>query len=86
MNTIRRVTRTGRGFRERMTIRGFKTIDDMHKFLNAQNNNDWKITGVPDYSGHFDPKLAALKPGIYAYAGGEWHNVKTIDPSVLAHI
>lgn len=71
---------------ERMTIRGFKTREAMHEFLNKQTNNDWTINSEPEYLGGFRPELAALKPGVYAYAGGRWHNVKHLDPSALAHI
>ncbi len=60
--------------RQRMTIKTFKYAEDMYAFLGRQTNNDWKE------SKH------ELKPGIYAYAGGQWHNVKSLDASVLAHI
>ena len=84
MHTIRKLSRNIN--KERLTIKGFKTSDAMHSFLNAQPNNDWILTSEPDYYGAFNPKLAALKPGKYAYAGGEWHNVKSLDASILAHI
>ena len=60
---------------ERVRVKTFKDSDLMHKFLNAQSNNDWKINEtLPHKNGH------------YAYAGGAWHNVKGMDPSILAHI
>ena len=59
--------------RQRMTIKTFKTSDDMHKFLNKQTDNNWRES---------DKGLTA---GVYAYAGGQWLNVKSIDPSALAH-
>jgi hypothetical protein len=60
--------------RQRMTIKAFKTSDDMHKFLNKQTDNSWRESDK------------GLKAGVYAYAGGQWHNVKSLDSSVLAHI
>jgi len=51
-----------------------KSVRDAHAFLNKQDNNLWTI-----YDGD-------LKAGTYAYAGGEWHNVKSLDACVLAHI
>jgi hypothetical protein len=59
--------------RQRMTIKAFKTSDDMHKFLNKQEDNAWRESDK------------GLKAGVYAYAGGQWLNVKSIDPSALAH-
>lgn len=63
---------------DRMIIRGFKTSDAMHTFLNKQLYHEWTINS--------DPETATLKPGTYAYAGGCWHNIKSLDASVLAHI
>jgi hypothetical protein len=60
--------------RQRMTIKAFKCADDMYTFLGKQSDNDWKE------SKH------ELRAGVYAYAGGQWHNVKSLDASVLAHI
>ena len=66
---------------ERVTVKAFRDSDSMHKFLNKQTNNDWKINqGVSVGS------VLPHKSGKYAYAGGAWHNVKDLDPSVLAHI
>ena len=59
----------------RLKIKAFKFSDDMHKFLNtADNALRWKES------------TKGLKPGVYAYAGQAWHNVKNLDPSILAHI
>ena len=63
----------GRLGHERLKIKQFKTAEAMHKWLNKQDNNDWALYDGP------------LKPGTYARAGGEWHNVKGMDPSLLAH-
>ena len=60
---------------ERVTIRTFKVASDGHKFLNTGCNAvDWH-----EYTGE-------LTPGTYAFAGGRWHNVKTLDAMALAHI
>lgn len=81
MYTIRK----GSSYRgERLTIKGFKTSEAMHAFLNKQTDNTWTVN---NNGGLVDAEyVATLKPGIYAYAGGKWHNVKHLDASVLAHI
>jgi hypothetical protein len=61
---------------ERVAVKMFKDSDLMHQFLNKQCDNNWKIN---------NGKLPA-KNGTYAYAGGQWHNVKSLDASILAHI
>lgn len=73
MFTIQKLVRL-RDFKSRLHIKAFKYSDDMHKFLNKQPNNDWQV------SQH------QFKSGIYAYAGGVYHNVKDLDAIVLAHI
>lgn len=71
IESISRVCRRG----ERMKIKGFKTSDAMHKFLNTGSNAlNWRESDK------------GLKPGTYAFAGGRWHNVRSLDPCVLAHI
>ena len=72
MNNLQKTTPVIRG--QRMTIKGFKYREDMYAFLGKQTSNDWKESKHD------------LKPGVYAYAGGTWHNVKSLDSSVLAHI
>ena len=59
---------------QRLIIKNFKSREEGHEFLNKQPNNDWQ-----EYEGE-------LKAGKYAFAGGKWHNVKTLDASILAHI
>jgi hypothetical protein len=61
----------------RLIVRGFKTNEDMHRFLNTGDN------AAP---GKWRESTKGLKPGTYAYAGGQWHNVKNLDVSALAHI
>ena len=79
MYNIYKIMRTGNGWKERIIIKSFKTSDAMHKFLNEGITAlTWKeCTGKP---------YAGLKSGTYAYAGGQYHNVKSLDVSVLAHI
>ena len=72
--------------RQRLTVKGFKTLDAMRTFLNAQGSNEWSPANTPDYSNHLNSDRSTLAPGVYAWAGGKWHNVKTLDASVLAHI
>ena len=76
MEHVMKVIKTG-GYtigKSRRVIRSFGTSQAGHEFLNNQPNNDWT-----EYNGD-------LKPGTYAFCGGEWHNVKSLDSSVLAHI
>ncbi len=61
--------------KHRMTVRHFKTSEAMHSFLNTGDNS---LRWVESTKG--------LKAGTYAFAGGEWRNVKTLDPYILAHI
>ena len=66
---------------ERLMVKSFKDADLMHKFLNSQNDNSWRVN---DQAGIF----ASLphKSGHYAYAGGAWHNIKGLDLTILAHL
>jgi len=59
--------------RERKTVKTFASADQMNRFLNASG---------PEWSEH----RLGLAAGVYAYAGGRWHNVKRLDSSFLAHI
>lgn len=71
MFTIQKTTRQLP--RQRMTIKSFKHSEDMYKFLNKQTDNEWRESSLD------------LKAGVYAYAGGQWLNVKSIDPVSLCH-
>jgi len=64
------------GFKYRVKVRAFKTSDAMHGFLNKQSNNDWSVMANP------------VKSGTYVERGIECEllNVKSIDPSALAHM
>lgn len=60
---------------ERMNVKEFQDRTAMHEFLNKGSNSlSWR------------EHTAGLNSGTYARAGGQWHNVKSLDPSVLAHI
>ena len=75
MNKIQKFVRTGNGFKERLHIKSFKTSQAMHEFLNKGSNACvWSESDK------------GFKTGIYAMAGGQYHNVKSLDSSVLAHI
>ena len=73
---IERMERVPRTFKDRLRIKQFKNPVAMYDFLHGISNdtNEWKLS------------LRDWKAGLYAYAGGEWHNVKSLDASVLAHI
>lgn len=75
MFTLEKTERTGHGLKERLTIKSFKNSKAMYEFLNTGYN-----------SLKWSESTKNLKRGIYAYAGGQYHNVKTLDPSILAHI
>lgn len=61
--------------KERLTIRGFKDRSAMHDFLaKGDNSMRWRES------------TKGLKAGTYAFAGGQWHNVKNLDAFALAHI
>jgi hypothetical protein len=60
--------------KQRLIIKGFQSFTAMYKFLAAQDNNNWKESTYD------------FKPGTYAMAGGKWHNIKSLDPSILNHI
>ncbi len=69
----------------RLTIKGFKTLEAAHEFLNKQSNNEWTANSFADYHGNI-AETCLLLPGKYAFAGGKFHNIKSLDDSVLAHI
>ena len=66
---------------ERIRVRAFKDSEAMNGFLCSQYDNSWKVN-----SGVLVGAELPHKPGTYAFAGGRWHNVKSLDPSILAHI
>lgn len=65
---------TGSIFKQRKTVKTFKSGQAMHEFLNKQDNNDWRESKED------------LKAGTYVFVGGHWQNVKSLDASALAHI
>lgn len=74
MNTIEKSVNIGGLCKSRLHVKSFKTSDSMHEFLNKQYDNNWKVSD------------RGLKTGVYAYCGGAYHNVKSLDASVLAHV
>ena len=69
--------------KRRLIVKAFKDSDAMHKFLCSKHNgfNQW-AENSPEKAAHGYPH----KSGTYAFAGGQWHNVKSLDPITLAHI
>lgn len=63
--------------RERLHIKAFKSWQEMESFLNKQTDNSWRKLCNASYP---------QKTGVYAFARGQWHNVKSLDSSVLAHV
>ena len=41
------------GLRNRITVKSFNYSEDMHKFLNKQHDNNWKIMKNPVKSGTY---------------------------------
>ena len=69
----------------RLVVKAFNSIELAHEFMNKQPHNNWQPNSFADYMGNI-PATKELKAGTYAYAGGQYHNVKSLDPSALAHI
>jgi hypothetical protein len=72
-----KIVRTGNGLKERTHVKTFVSHEEACAFQCKQFDNDWRLAPAD---------LANVKAGVYAFAGGKWHNVKSLDPSVLAHI
>jgi len=70
--------------RERYIVKGFKCQQAMHNFLNNQTGFSQKqfIEHTPDGAYRDIPQ----KSGTYVFAGGQYLNVKTLQPCVLAHL
>lgn len=59
----------------RLQVKVFKNSSDLGAFLCKQDNS-WR-----EGNGSLPTKR-----GYYRYAGGAWHNEKSLDASVLAHV
>lgn len=73
--------------KERLHVKAFKSANLLGDFLAKQDGNLWKSnieTGEPVMT--YLKVTVPEKTGVYASAGGNWHNVKTLDPCVLAHV
>jgi hypothetical protein len=66
--------------KQRLHIRTFADADLMYTFLGRQESNEWRSCA------EWRPEYANFKKGVYAYAGGQWHNVRTLDAGLLSHI
>lgn len=76
-NLIRTNKGSWRG--ETLIVRGFKERSNMHKFLNdGDNANHWRECD--------ESKGDPMKPGKYKWAGQQWHDIKKLDPTTLAHL
>jgi hypothetical protein len=67
---------------ERVEVKVFRDSEAAAKFLcTGSNSLTWR---------EYDSRDAVLglpeKAGKYVWAGGKYHNVKSLDPSVLAHV
>jgi hypothetical protein len=73
----------GNGLKERLHVKAFKNKNDLDVFLCKQTCNRWHggQAGQPSLTGPMPGRN-----GVYASAGGAWHNVKKLDSSILAHI
>ncbi len=69
-------------FRERRTIKGFPTLEARDAFIAKHDRGLMAPVSDPNWS----TLDAMAKPGTYAFCGGEWRNVKSLDASLLAHI
>lgn len=78
-----RFERTGNGLKERLMVKAFKNSNALGDFLTKQDK-PWRaiVAGQNSYLNVPYP----TKSGTYAAAGGQWHNVKNLDPCILAHI
>ena len=81
------ISRSGRLGRERIHIKCFTDFQALHACQNRRYDNDWSCLDC-DIHPHNAPPADTLprKAGTYAYAGGRWHNVKSLDSMMLAHI
>lgn len=65
------------GFKERLHIKAFKTMNDLDVFLCKQTDNEWNEGIGTSYP---------QKTGVYAFACGRYLNIKMLDPDILAYI
>lgn len=66
----------------RLKVKAFANADALGVFLCAQDDNKWQEV----CQAKLEAQKYPVKSGVYAFAGGAWHNVKNLDASVLAHI
>jgi len=71
--------------RERLIVKGFKSSEAMYRELAKNEQSLINPRGWCECAHGFE-FVRTAKPGKYAKAGGQWHNVKSLDPVTLAHI
>ena len=71
---IERQSRLG-VFQDRLHIKGFCSSDEMHRFLNKEDN-----------ACRWHESRRGLKPGCYVMAGGDLRDVRSLDAGALAHL
>jgi len=80
---VRKYVSSGHGnLKQRLHIKAFNNLNDAGAFLGKQTDNTWQLAPAE----YVEAQKLPLKSGVYAFAGGQWHNVKSLDSSVLAHI
>ena len=62
----------------RLHVKAFPGANALGAFLCKQTDNTWNEAQ--------NANTYPQKTGVYRYAGGQWHNEKHLDASVLAHI
>ena len=78
------IKQTGSFGRDRYIVKGFKCLQTMHKFLSSQTGcfHNQYIEHTPDGAYRGVPQ----KSGTYAYAGGQYVNIKKLEPWQFAHV
>lgn len=85
MNTLlRKDVKTGNGFKYRVHVKAFKSLDEAHMFLNGQYNNEWRIVSEQEKANGLNKKGVFIERGIGPK--GDFLNVKNIDASALCHM
>lgn len=81
--TAVKFVRSGHGdIKTRLHVKAFKNGNGLGAFLCRQSDNSWQECSAEKQ----DAQKYPVKTGVYAFAGGQWHNVKNLDPSILAHV
>lgn len=79
---------SGSCFNTRMKVKSFKTELERMEFM-EKNDNGPNLMNLPHWI--FPDQVADVrwhgvtKSGTYIFVGGRYQNIKSLDPSVLAH-